>query len=51
MIHVKTFGPGGSYPKAVCGFRGGTKGRMVFTSARMIALHADACPDCVRRVT
>lgn len=49
-IHAKTFGPDGSYPKAVCGYRGGTKGRMIAAPAHLLPRLAFACPDCVTAI-
>lgn len=52
MIHTKTFGPDGSFPRAVCGHRGdGPGARMRFCRADLLARHDDACPDCVRLTT
>lgn len=49
-IHTKTFGDGGSYPNAVCGYRGGMKGRMTFCRPDLLDQHPDACPDCLAEI-
>jgi hypothetical protein len=47
-VHVITFGPTGSYPRALCGYRGGSGGRMIYAGRAAISRRpADACPACL----
>lgn len=49
-LHAMTFGENGTYPKAMCGFKGGMKNRKRTCSPTVLLAQDgrdDRCPECL----